>query len=272
MDRREWLRKLQLELYKLPRGEIDDAIAYYTEYFEEAGPEREQEIIRELGDPAKVAAQIKADYAVRQLDEMERDETRWRWGRKAGGRSDYGQGYDDGYAHGERAYKEHRTRIGAMVAAIIGGILAAPIAIPLAICLVVFAVLGMLLLAGLVVAAVGLAFGGVVAGVVILISSAYAIATGTGALIVIGIGLLCIGGGVLLGFLAIKAAMALTGAIARAISDRRRNTTMAGGYQPGYTEDRGRNDAGRQEETWTAPEAAATAADENTEEVNEDAE
>ena len=76
MNRKEWLKKLQMELYRMPRNEIDDAVAYYSEYFEEAGPEREDEIIRELGDPSKVAAQIKADYAVRQLDDMEREEAR----------------------------------------------------------------------------------------------------------------------------------------------------------------------------------------------------
>ena len=40
MDRRDWLKKLQMELYRMPRNEIDDAVAYYSEYFEEAGPER----------------------------------------------------------------------------------------------------------------------------------------------------------------------------------------------------------------------------------------
>ena len=81
MNKRDWLKKLQMELYRMPRNEIDDAVAYYSEYFEEAGPEREQEIISELGDPAKVAAQIKADYAVRQLDDMEREEARGERGR-----------------------------------------------------------------------------------------------------------------------------------------------------------------------------------------------
>jgi uncharacterized membrane protein len=63
VNRKEFLRKLQLELYKLPRHEIDDAIAYYNEYFEEAGPDQEQAVIKELGTPSKIATQIKADYA-----------------------------------------------------------------------------------------------------------------------------------------------------------------------------------------------------------------
>lgn len=61
--------RLAAELSKMPRGEMQAAMEYYDEYFDEAGPEREQEAIRELGSPEKIAAQIKADYAMRQLGE-----------------------------------------------------------------------------------------------------------------------------------------------------------------------------------------------------------
>lgn len=69
MNRQEFMNQLAAELSRLPKEEIQAAMEYYSEYFDEAGPEREQETIAELGSPAKVATQIKADYAVRQLDE-----------------------------------------------------------------------------------------------------------------------------------------------------------------------------------------------------------
>lgn len=68
MNRQEFMNRLAAELSKLPKEEIRAAMDYYSEYFDEAGPDREEETIRELGGPSKVATQIKADYAVRQLD------------------------------------------------------------------------------------------------------------------------------------------------------------------------------------------------------------
>lgn len=68
MNRQEFMNRLAAELSKLPKEEIQAAMEYYSEYFDEAGPEREAETIQELGSPSKVATQIKADYAVRQLD------------------------------------------------------------------------------------------------------------------------------------------------------------------------------------------------------------
>lgn len=69
MNRQEFMYRLAAELSKMPRDEMQAAMEYYDEYFDEAGPEREQEAIRELGSPERIAAQIKADYAMRQLEE-----------------------------------------------------------------------------------------------------------------------------------------------------------------------------------------------------------
>ena len=69
MTRQEFMNRLASELSRLPKEEIQAAMEYYSEYFDEAGPEREQEALRELGSPSRIAAQIKADYAVRQLGE-----------------------------------------------------------------------------------------------------------------------------------------------------------------------------------------------------------
>lgn len=69
MNRQAFMNRLAAELSKLPKEEVQAAMEYYNEYFDEAGPEREQETMKELGGPSKIATQIKADYAVRQLDE-----------------------------------------------------------------------------------------------------------------------------------------------------------------------------------------------------------
>lgn len=68
MNRKEFIKKLRRELAKLPAEEREAAIEYYEEYFDEAGPEHEQELIGELGSPKRIAAQIKSDYAARLLD------------------------------------------------------------------------------------------------------------------------------------------------------------------------------------------------------------
>lgn len=69
MNRQEFMNRLTGELSKLPEDEIQAAIEYYNEYFDEAGPQQEQIVIKDLGSPSRIAAQIKADYAVRQFDE-----------------------------------------------------------------------------------------------------------------------------------------------------------------------------------------------------------
>lgn len=71
MNRNEFMAALGKELKKLPQDEIDAAMDYYEEYFDEAGPDMEEQVVAELGSPKKIAGQIKADYAVRRLDEDE---------------------------------------------------------------------------------------------------------------------------------------------------------------------------------------------------------
>lgn len=61
MNRNEFMTKLELLLAGISREEREEALQYYTDYFEDAGAENETEVIRELGSPEKVAATIKAD-------------------------------------------------------------------------------------------------------------------------------------------------------------------------------------------------------------------
>lgn len=59
MNREEYLRRLSYLLQDLPEEEYREALEYYEDYFDEAGPQREQEVIRELGKPERIAAMIR---------------------------------------------------------------------------------------------------------------------------------------------------------------------------------------------------------------------
>lgn len=66
MSRREYMRELEERLSRMPEQERCDAMGYYEEYFDEAGPENEAEVIKSLGTPAQIARQILADFAVKE--------------------------------------------------------------------------------------------------------------------------------------------------------------------------------------------------------------
>lgn len=63
MSRDEFMRELEYLLQDIPDADKEDAIAYYRDYLEEAGPENEESVIREFGSPEKVAAIIRADLS-----------------------------------------------------------------------------------------------------------------------------------------------------------------------------------------------------------------
>ena len=55
MSGKEFLEQLEKLLKDLPEHDREDAMAYYTDYLEEAGPENEAAVTSELGGPEKVA-------------------------------------------------------------------------------------------------------------------------------------------------------------------------------------------------------------------------
>ncbi|MFJ5764155.1 DUF1700 domain-containing protein [Lysinibacillus sp. NPDC093210] len=68
MDKVSYLKKLRGKLRRLPAHELNAALVYYEEYFDEAGVENEQQVISQLGSPSVVASQIMADFALKDLD------------------------------------------------------------------------------------------------------------------------------------------------------------------------------------------------------------
>ncbi len=61
MNRIGFLRQLEELLRDIPDNERREAMEYYRNYFDDAGPQNEEKIIEELGSPAKVAESIKKD-------------------------------------------------------------------------------------------------------------------------------------------------------------------------------------------------------------------
>ena len=63
MNRKEYLERLEQLLLILPKEEREEALQYYSDYFDDAGIENEDKVILELGSPEEVAAKIRAGYA-----------------------------------------------------------------------------------------------------------------------------------------------------------------------------------------------------------------
>ena len=59
MNKESFLKELSFLLSDLEEDEKKEALQYYQDYFDEAGPEREQEILAHIGSPEKVASEIK---------------------------------------------------------------------------------------------------------------------------------------------------------------------------------------------------------------------
>lgn len=64
MNREEFMRRLEALLTGISEEERREALSYYRSYFEDAGEENEERILKELESPEKVAATIKADLGM----------------------------------------------------------------------------------------------------------------------------------------------------------------------------------------------------------------
>ena len=78
MTRREFITELASRLRYLPQKDLQAVLQYYEEYFDEAGAQNEQEVIRELKSPAHVASKILSDYAVKEAN-IARSSTKSGW-------------------------------------------------------------------------------------------------------------------------------------------------------------------------------------------------
>ena len=149
MSKQEFIVTLRSELKKLPPEEVVAATEYYEEYFSEmleSGEKTEEEIVAELGNPKRLAAQIRADYAARIL------------------------GGDETVLEGKPTV---RKKISAVWWVIIG-VVTAPVSIPLALFLSVIAIVAVVVILGIILAIVGGIIG---AGVMAIMAIVIAIAS-----------------------------------------------------------------------------------------------
>ena len=61
MNRADFMNQLESLLQSIASAEREEAIQYYNDYFDDAGEENEQQVIEALGNPARVAENIKKD-------------------------------------------------------------------------------------------------------------------------------------------------------------------------------------------------------------------
>lgn len=73
MDKETYIRILRRKLHGIEEEDIEDAISYVSEYFDEAGEGNERIVIDDLGSPSKFAATIKANSATKNLKEDRMD-------------------------------------------------------------------------------------------------------------------------------------------------------------------------------------------------------
>lgn len=156
MNKELFIRDLRRFLADLPEDEREQAISYYEDYFEDAGPEMEQQVIEELGSPVDIAKQIKS---------VNRDNITYGEG-SASKSADYPQQYNEAFQQNSNQTPPPtpgKTRNwsqspGKLITVIVLAILAIPVGIPL--------------ISGIFSVAVGL-----IAGLFSLIFSTYAVGT-----------------------------------------------------------------------------------------------
>ncbi|MDC7290995.1 DUF1700 domain-containing protein [Blautia schinkii] len=71
MNRETYMKCLEERLRRLPKEDFEMAMEYFREYFDEAGPENEEQAIRDLGDPHQAAEQVIMDLAIKNSESTE---------------------------------------------------------------------------------------------------------------------------------------------------------------------------------------------------------
>lgn len=202
MSREEYLNQLHKYLRKLPRQDYEDAMEYFTEYFQETDEEGAVELMKELGTPKEAARELMANLLDKKIEDHQSYEA-------------------DGQTRAEqKGSGKHILWIALLV------LFAAPVGAPLLVALaaVVLAlavcVLAILLCVVLLAASLVLIGGKIVARGILAVPvsmSGFAMLTGSG-LLAVGAGIL----GVLLCVYLCKWSGVLIAKLVRRIADRKR--------------------------------------------------
>lgn len=199
MNKDIFIEELRKKLKRLPKEEMDNALEYYIEYFEEAGIENEQEVLKELDSPANIASQLLADYAFKS----------------------------------DNINVSSKKRGLSSVWFIILAIMASPIALPLALAFVMVVFAMCLVVASLIFAVSIVAVALFVSGVVIVVAGASVMTQGfSTAIMFMGIGITFIGIGSLGGATAViytpKVFRKIIGFVRKSLGKMRKSTKREG--------------------------------------------
>lgn len=209
MNRIEFMTKLQEELQSIPSDERDSAIKYYTEYFDDAGVENEQQVLSELESPVVIARKIKADLGYVKEEKAGQEEQ----GGTTGTNNSNGKTAEEpGATKGKKNILDQKIYLGnlelPLLAVIFIAILLIPVILP-----AISGIFGVLI--GIVFGAIGIAIGFFAAAVGILVAGMAVTAWGISMMIAgmvmngvlaVGLGLILIGIGLLFAVLAIQLA------------------------------------------------------------------
>ncbi|WP_206459947.1 DUF1700 domain-containing protein [Anaerovorax sp. IOR16] len=186
MSRAEFMRQLEDALSRVPKDERDSVLAYYNEYFDEAGEENEQEVLKELDSPQTIASKIMADVAAKTIgtDSMP-------------------------------TVKKGVSAIWLIILAIFAAPIALPVAIAVAACIF-----------GLVVTVAAVMFAMLVSVLAVFIAGFVCLGTGFMGMFaqpliglgVVGLGCIMVGISLLIGILVVFAGRAIFGALAKVLS------------------------------------------------------
>lgn len=204
MNKQEFLIRLEHLLSDISAEERADAMTFYENYFDDAGPENEEKVIHDLGSPERVVVSIKKNLAQTcdegsgQTDGQKQDYNRYDSYYESY-QKDPGNPSDNSSLSGRikrklnewQFYREHRTFCIVMFIAILVVTIPAWGSILGGILSVIFGILGTLF--GIIAACFTLAIAGIIVGISLICvgigSLAAAIAPG---LFLIGIGLVCL--------------------------------------------------------------------------------
>jgi uncharacterized membrane protein len=206
-----YVKKLERCLRKMPYEERLDAVNYYSEYLAEAGSGREREVIERLGPPQRVAAELRADAALRELnaktklsEKVKTERITKNESRRNAGRARYKTPQEPSPDNASADVVQRPGMSESFSAAGLGalGMLSMPVARPLAVLACVLGIFGLVL--GVIVVAVIFAAAGAVA-----VGGAFCFATSfmlipqyvSSAVFLAGAGLACLGVGLVIGTL-----------------------------------------------------------------------
>ncbi len=146
MNRTDFMRQLESLLQNISPAEREAALQYYNDYFDDAGPENEQDVMEALGNPARVAESIKRDQTINRASgrgaykgETENDyrhedargnSVRNPIVRQNDSHSDEQSGQSGQYGSGQKPKEDMPTWL--LVLLIIGGIIISPFVLGLA--------------------------------------------------------------------------------------------------------------------------------------------